>query len=36
MMKKLSGINSNKILDIALMKQKKFVKKMKSFVKILD
>ena len=31
MMNKLSGVNSDKILDIALMKQKKFVKKMIKF-----
>ena len=34
MMKKLSGINNNQILDIALKKLKKYVMKMKNFVKI--
>jgi methylthioribose-1-phosphate isomerase len=34
MMNKLSGINSDQILNIALKKQKKYVMKTKSFVKI--
>ena len=35
MMKKLSGINSDQILDIALYEAKEYVMRMKSFVKIL-
>ena len=33
-MKKISGINSNQILEVTLNKLKKFVMKMKNFVKI--
>ncbi len=36
MMKKLSGINTDKILDLALNEARRYVMKMKSFVKILD
>ena len=36
MMKKLSGVNNNEILKVALDEAKAIVKKMLSFVKILD
>ena len=36
MMNKLSGVNSDKILEIALNEAKEFVKKISNFVKILE
>ena len=36
MMKKLSGVNNNEVLKVALDEAKEFVMKMLNFVKILD